>query len=1588
MWVNKLVWILLLLFCIILECIGQKVGASAEGSNVLSRDSSASLLLELFIPVEPNDSLVGNVEEEVLEPTFYEIDSSVLNRIIENPFRDWQLKFALKGTEYVVQLEQTQLYAGSTKIRAASGKPIDRAFEPKHYWGNRQGFDNVPFVISFTDTEISGLFEFEDEHWEIGQIKGRPSFYSFYRSSNIQKQPFYTCFTDSNYYVSSGSFAERVNDEDVDHCIQLYLEVDHDIFIDKEADLVATANFVEAALSQVFLIYANSNINISLSEMLIWDLPDPYNGNTSFLVLEQFKNQLDGNFDGDLAHLLGYKGGGGIAYVDVLCDPDHAVGYSGINDTFQYIPNYSWTVNVITHEIGHNIGSPHTHACSWNGNNTAIDGCGPSAGYDEGCDADIPNSGTIMSYCHLISGVGIDLSNGFHPQVENLLQDKTYTASCLDDCLTVPDADFQVVNTSVCKGTLVQFYDLSEGPVQNRNWSFPGGVPSTSSEMNPQVIYPSDGFYSVGLEVINDEGTGDLMWRSNLINVHPNGKQLIQYEDFEDGFSSWSISNPDQDIGFEIIGTYGNQFGNKSLYINNYNNSLGNSDYIQSDILDLTGLQSIEFHMEYAYTTHGFVSDSIFIEYSLDGGSSFEVITSFFENGIGSFRTHIFTNHEFFPSTPDDWCSAENTPCIEVAIPEIENQNNVVIRLRNKSLGGNNLFIDRVWLTASCEAENLPEANFDANIQEGCAGFFVQYQDLSTESPNTWHWTFSGGVPAESFEPNPIVQYPSRGIYDVSLEVGNDAGTDILERSSYITVTDIPIASFDFELDSHSVNFFNTSQFGQLNTWVFGDGESSTEENPRHSYETNGKFEVVLEASNGCGFDRYSDTIEIQAQPKASFSSSQSSICQGDYVVFDASSSQFGAAYKWYLEGAEPSDTNAMVFRARYSNEGAYDVHLIVENAYGRDTITKEDYIQVSASASASFNFTIDQWTVEFQNQSSSYDSLQWNFGDGNQSSELNPVHQYNKDGSFELVLVAFNDFCGNDTSSAIINVWKDIELEVEANRTTLCVGQYVEFYSLIEHVEAYEWIFEGGMQQNTSLDSPLVVYPNAGVYDVMLIAWNPYDRDTLIFEDWIRVKDHPASEFQYNVLGRDVEFSYDTSNVDAILWNFGDGQTSTELEPIHRYNLDGEYIVSLQIFSLCGTQTLVDTISIYTLPVADFSISNSFGCVPYTVAFENWSSTNATSFEWSFEGGVPAYSSLKAPVVQYHEPGVFSVRLIAKSKVGNDTLFLDSLIDVSALPKAQFTFVSEGRIISFDNLRQNGDSFRWDFGDGNMSTERNPIHEYSLSGAYEVSLFVMNRCDTQSIKRWVQTDKKPSAFLSHSADTINCLPYSVTFTDLSSGQIKGREWYFEGGEPRYSTDSIVNVRYLNAGKFSVILQVFNASDTDSFQLPEQIQIRPPVKAGIQMEKDDLTVHFTAETLGDSITENYWEFGDGTSGSGSPIVHTYQKSGAYEVVLFQSNSCSVDSIAEEISVMSVGVDFSETRSILLYPNPFYSCILFISEQPVEEIIIFDAQGRQVAQRNQKGRKKGQIGCYLIPGMYHFQFICQEGTYSYKVVKVE
>ena len=171
-------------------------------------------------------------------------------------------------------------------------------------------------------------------------------------------------------------------------CVRMYLETGFDIYTGKNSSVQNVISFVTGLFNQVSLIYANANIPMKMSGLYVWNVQDPYPGTSTSTLLQQFQTYRK-TFNGDIAQLLCLKENGKVAAeFSAYCNPDRAQSmcYSGISLSYVNIPTYSWTVYVVTHEAGHLLGLRHTHACVWNGNNTAIDGC---AGYVEG-DCPLP----------------------------------------------------------------------------------------------------------------------------------------------------------------------------------------------------------------------------------------------------------------------------------------------------------------------------------------------------------------------------------------------------------------------------------------------------------------------------------------------------------------------------------------------------------------------------------------------------------------------------------------------------------------------------------------------------------------------------------------------------------------------------------------------------------------------------------------------------------------------------------------------------------------------------------------------------------------------------------------------------------------------------------------------------------------------------------------------------------------------------------------------------------------------------------------------------------------------------------------------
>ncbi len=341
------------------------------------------------------------------------------------------------GATLEMELVQQSPFDKSFFVSTSSsdGQPV--AYTPGVYYrGVIKGMPGSTVAISVFQDEIIGVAATETEgSLVVGKLQkeGNVSDYILYSDKNLNAPQPAGCSTEEPL-----GYAEKIREymqtakkgTAIDKCVRVYLECDYALNQNKGGVTGAT-NFITAVFNNLATLYANEQITTVISQVFVWTSQDSYPTNSSSSALNSFKATRT-SFNGDLAHLaaLGGQNVGGIAWIDVLCNSTYRYAYSNIYSSYSTVPTYSWSVYVMTHEMGHNLGSPHTQSCSWSGG--ALDNCYTTEG---GCAAGPAptNGGTIMSYCHLTS-YGINFNNGFGTQPGNLIRNRVSNASCLTTC--------------------------------------------------------------------------------------------------------------------------------------------------------------------------------------------------------------------------------------------------------------------------------------------------------------------------------------------------------------------------------------------------------------------------------------------------------------------------------------------------------------------------------------------------------------------------------------------------------------------------------------------------------------------------------------------------------------------------------------------------------------------------------------------------------------------------------------------------------------------------------------------------------------------------------------------------------------------------------------------------------------------------------------------------------------------------------------------------------------------------------------------------------------------------------------------------
>jgi PKD repeat protein len=289
----------------------------------------------------------------------------------------------------------------------------------------------------------------------------------------------------------------------------------------------------------------------------------------------------------------------------------------------------------------------------------------------------------------------------------------------------------------------------------------------------------------------------------------------------------------------------------------------------------------------------------------------------------------------------------------------------------------------------------------------------ISFSNQSTGG-TSYLWDFGDGGTSTSLSPSHT--YAAFGTYTVCLISTNSCGSDTTCIAVPVTCP-TPSAAFTSVRNGFNVAFTDGSASSPSSwSWSFGDGGTSTLQNPSHTYAAPGTYNVCLVTTNICGADTICNNVTVCAQPLSSFTSTSTGLS----ATFTNSSTNGTTSFWNFGDGVNSTQTNPVHV---YTSPGTYIVCLITYNACYTDTLCQS--VTICPLPASAFSFSAAQFVYNFSDNTTGPNTAwAWTFGDGGSSSSQNPSHTYAANGTY-LVCLTVTNSCGNDSScqSLVVNV-------------------------------------------------------------------------------------------------------------------------------------------------------------------------------------------------------------------------------------------------------------------------------------------------------------------------------------------------------------------------------------------------------------------------------------------------------------------------------------------------------------------------------------------------------------------------------------
>lgn len=551
---------------------------------------------------------------------------------------------------------------------------------------------------------------------------------------------------------------------------------------------------------------------------------------------------------------------------------------------------------------------------------------------------------------------------------------------------------------------------------------------------------------------------------------------------------------------------------------------------------------------------------------------------------------------------------------------------------------------------------------------------------------------------------------------------------------------------------------------------------------------------------------------------------------------------------------------------------------------------------------------------VNFQDQSTgSPTTWHWDLGNGTISFLQNPIATYFDPGTYTVKLVV-RTATGVDSvvKNQFITVYALPEPRFGVSDSTGCFPLTVNFrdssLSGSGTITSWQWDFGDGTL--STLQHPSHTYTNAGNFTVTLRIVNSNGCSKVISKfAYIKLLSGVVADYSFAVTPSctaptRVTFTNNSTGTGVInyLWNFGDGQTSAQANPVHNYTTAGTYTISLIVRNASGcADTLVKPNAITISYVkANFNRPDTV-CAGTSFTPVNTSTPTATGASWSFGDGTT--SAINNPVKSYSTPGTYQIKMVNDFGLCKDSIVRS--IVVLPKPTAVFTGVNTASCkvpltVPFANASIGGSTYMWDFGDGQTSTLTNPVHTYTAFGNFIVKLIVRNAngCSDTLVKNNFVSIVRPTISGISGVPFKGCVPYTLTPVPViqTSETITSYQWDF--GDGTTSTLPNPSHTYTTAGAYSINLIITTASGCkDSIFIWQGIKVGNKPNAQFFANPTDVCANtgvlFTDQSNGGVIDEWFWTFGDGATSTLQNPLHPYTDTGKFTVELVvYSMGCS------------------------------------------------------------------------------------------------